>query len=387
MTRLSRSVALAALCLPPAALFAAETPIVVPIGDHHSVGACRFEAEGGAPLSAQVFSQGGKHFLAFLLPDGDKRSELKGRLTSTLRTDGGVKIAPTSEGAQVFLDGALWTEYRAKDGPKPYFWPLIGPTGKAVTRAHPMAKVDGEDYDHNHQRSFWFTHGNVNDVDFWASDPLNKPSPNFGTIKETSRAVLSGPVLGVLTTTNDWLAHDRKRTCQDQRIVKFYNTKDARVLDFDITITAIDGPVTFKDTKEGMFGMRIASSMDVKRKLGGKITNAEGITDTAAWGKASPWVDYTGPVEGETVGIAILNHPSSFRYPTTWHVRDYGLFAANPFGWKDFGMGKSGEHTIPAGESIHFGYRVVLHKGDTASARIADVFRAYAEPVAVKVSE
>ena len=96
-----------------------------------------------------MFSQGGKHFLAFLLPDGDKRSELKGRLTSTLRTDGGVKIAPTSEGAQVFLDGALWTEYRAKDGPKPYFWPLIGPTGKAVTRAHPMAKVDGEDYDLN----------------------------------------------------------------------------------------------------------------------------------------------------------------------------------------------------------------------------------------------
>ena len=114
-----------------------------------------------------------------------------------------------------------------------------------------------------------------------------------------------------------------------------------------------------------MFGLRVASSMDVNKKHGGRITNAEGLTDDRAWGKASPWVDYTGPVEGKTVGIAILNHPRSFRYPTTWHVRTYGLFAANPFGWQDFGLGRSGEHTLPAGESIRFGYRVILHEGDT----------------------
>ena len=78
-----------------------------------------------------------------------------------------------------------------------------------------------------------------------------------------------------------------------------------------------------------MFGLRVATSMDVTSKKGGKIINAEGIENTPAWGKPSPWVDYTGPVGGKTVGVAIFNHPSSFRYPTTWHVRDYGLFAAN----------------------------------------------------------
>src|SRR5690606_41219427 len=105
-----------------------------------------------------------------------------------------------------------------------------------------------------------------------------------------------------------------------------------------------------------------------------------------AWGKASPWVDYTGPVDGATLGVAILNHPESFRYPTTWHVRDYGLFAANPFGYSDFRFGKEGAHTIPAGESIRFRYRLILHEGDTEQADIAEAFQAYAEPPRVEIS-
>jgi hypothetical protein len=117
--------------------------------------------------------------------------------------------------------------------------------------------------------------------------------------------------------------------------------------------------------------------MDVTSKKGGKIVNSEGINDTKAWGKAASWVDYTGPVDGKTVGISILNHPSSFRYPTTWHVRDYGLFAANPFGYHDFGQKTSGEYVLPKGDSIQFRYRVILHDGDTASADLPTAFRAY----------
>jgi hypothetical protein len=383
-----RSVALTAIVTFSPPLLAGEVPIVVPYGGNANAGAYRLVAGQRDPLAAQVFEQGGKRYLAVIVPDGEKRSELAGPLAALNSSTGGVMLKSEGDRVRVTLNGdALLTEYRAADGPKPYFWPLIGPAGKPVTRAFPMDKVEGEDTDHNHQRSFWFTHGNVNDVDFWASDPLNRPSPNFGSIKETSRAVASGPVVGVLKTTDDWLGPDGKRICQDERVVRFYNTTDTRIIDFDITIKATDGPVTFKDTKEGMFGLRVASSMDVKNKQGGKITNAEGITDTAAWGKASPWVDYTGPVDGQIVGIAILNHPSSFRYPTTWHVRDYGLFAANPFGWHDFGMGKSGEHTIPKGESITFRYRVLVHPGDTSAAHVADAFRAYADPIAVKVVE
>jgi len=196
----------------------------------------------------------------------------------------------------------------------------------------------------------------------------------------------------VIRTTDDWLGPDGKKVCEDERVVRFYNTKATRLIDFDVTIKATNGPVTFGDTKEGMFGVRVASSMDVERrvngkatKTGGKITNAEGLTDGAAWGKASPWVDYTGPVQGQTLGIAILNHPDSFRYPTTWHVRTYGLFAANPFGWHDFGLNRPGAYTIPAGESIAFRYRVILHAGDTASAALPGAFRAYSRPPTIEV--
>jgi hypothetical protein len=220
----------------------------------------------------------------------------------------------------------------------------------------------------------------VNDIDFWSE------MKNHGSIKETARkTVVSGPAVGVIRTTDDWLGPDGKKVCEDERVVRFYDTRDARMLDFDITIKATEGPVTFGDTKEGMFGLRVASSMDVNRKKGGKITNSEGQTDDDAWGKPAPWVDYTGPVGSETLGIAILNHPDSFRYPTTWHVRTYGLFAANPFGWHDFGRAERGDHTIPSGQSIAFRYRVIFHKGETAQAKIPSAFQSYIKPPAVEV--
>jgi hypothetical protein len=110
------------------------------------------------------------------------------------------------------------------------------------------------------------------------------------------------------------------------------------------------------------------------------------LADEKAWGQASPWVDYVGPINGKTVGIAVLNHPASFRYPTTWHVRTYGLFAANPFGWHEFGKTERGDHTLAKGESMTFGYRVIFHEGDTTAAGIDRLFSAYAKPPVVDIA-
>lgn len=349
--------------------------------------------DGNGPSArAEVFENAGKTYIAMMLEPTPSDSPAQITLTKTDETLAAPAIAPDQiQAAEVpiQLGGQPFTTYVASHAHKPYYFPVIGPTGASYTRAYPMKKdVPGEDRDHPHQRSFWFTHGNVNGFDFWASAPENKSNPKLphGSIKETSRSVVyNGHRAAVLKTTDEWLDHDGKLVCTDERTVGFFGIGENRVIDFDITIKASAGPVTFNDTKEGMFGLRLASSMDVKQKKGGKITNAEGITDNDAWGKASPWVDYTGPVEGQTVGVAILNHPDSFRYPTTWHVRDYGLFAANPFGWTDFKMKKSGAYTIPQGESIRFGYRVVLHKGDTPSANVPDAFQAYAHPPRVEV--
>ncbi len=367
---------------------AGETPVVAKIDARIPAGDYLLRPEKGDAIPAQVFELDKTKYLGTVLrtiPAEGTMIYVMTPNTDSGESRKGVEFRATGGNLDVRIAGHPFTVYRTDEPTKPYFWPVIGPTGTAITRAYPMEAVAGEDRDHPHQRSLWFTFGNVNGYDFWAPDPLNKPSPKFGKIKETSRKTISGPALGVLRTTDDWLGPDGKAVCSDERTVTFYDTTQGRVFDFDVTMKAPNEPVTFNDTKEGMFGFRVASSMDSAKTTGGKIINAEGVTNEAAWGKASPWVDYTGPLAGKTVGIAILNHPDSFRHPTTWHVRPYGLFAANPFGGHDFGQKESGTHSIPAGESIRVRYRVFLHEGDTVTAKVAEAFSTYAKPPSVEI--
>lgn len=280
-------------------------------------------------------------------------------------------------GVAVKIDGKLFTKYLIKVGTKPILWPIIGPTGKEMTRAWPMREGNpDEKTDHVHQKSFWFTHGNVNGISFWDE---NK---GHGDIVHREFVQVEGGAKPVIVTRNDWLGPDGKRVCRDERTLRFGADADARWIDFEATVTASDGPVKFGDTKEGAFGVRVAGTVNVDKKMGGKIVNDSGKTDADAWGKPAAWVDYFGPVEGEQLGIAILNHPTSFRYPTHWHVRTYGLFAANPFGLHDFynSKDKDGSHTLQPGESFTLKYRVIFHKGDQEKGRIAARFSEYAGP-------
>jgi hypothetical protein len=159
-----------------------------------------------------------------------------------------------------------------------------------------------------------------------------------------------------------------------------------RWIDFRITITAQDEKIVFGDTKEGSLGMRVGGAMAVDDKAGGKIVNSDGLQDAEAWGKRAAWVDYSGPIDGQQVGIAILNHPASFRYPTYWHVRTYGLFAANPFGLHDFlnRPDADGSLSLARGESFSLYYRIIVHVGDAEAAGIAAAFDRYA---AEKISD
>jgi len=237
-----------------------------------------------------------------------------------------------------------------------------------------MGEGQNEKKDHIHQRSMWFTHGDVNKISFWHEQDKH------GEIVHRQFVRLESGPEAVIVTRNDWLGPDGEKQCEDQRKLTFAVDGETRRIDFDITIKATNGPVKFGDTKEGTMGLRLAHSMAVDSKQGGRIVNSDGLTDSAAWGKQAAWVDYHGPVDGERVGIAILNHPTSYRFPTYWHVRTYGLFTANPFGWRDFKGAKSedGSYTIPAGESITLRYRILFHKGDEKVGKIAEAFAAYA---------
>jgi hypothetical protein len=362
-----------------------ETPVIAEIDAAIAAGVYLANSAGAAEtFHVHVFQDGNRRFLATILPGAARGKTadytLTKRSAGELDPRQSIAFRPRGPDLLIELDQKPWTAYNVAAGHKPFFFPMIGPTGARYTRAYPMETVAGEDHDHPHQRSCWFTHGNVNGVDFWGEDKKS------GTIRETDRSiVVEGPVLGQLATKDDWIGPGEKKVCQDERTVTFYRTIPVRIFDFAIKLHAPEQPVTFHDTKEGMFGLRVASSMDVTRKKGGRIINASGITNEAAWGQASPWVDYIGPVGARTVGIAVFNHPGSFRFPTTWHVRPYGLFAANPFGWRDFGKFEKGDYTIPAGQSIAFRYRVIFHDGELPSTTLDRLFEAYARPPTVVV--
>ncbi|MFW6170995.1 MAG: PmoA family protein [Planctomycetota bacterium] len=288
-------------------------------------------------------------------------------------------VEKDDKGVTVQCDGQLFTRYIEKSGAKPIFWPVLGATGKRMTRGYPMRDpLETEKKDHVHHRSLWFDHGDVNGISFWHE------SGNHGTIEHREYLQLEGGKEAVIRTRNDWRAPDGEVLCQDVRTMTFGAAEGIRWIDFNVEVTATQDQVVFGDTKEGSFGMRVAGSMRAELENGGKILNSEGQTDRDAWGKRASWVDYSGPVDGETVGVAILNHPNSFRYPTYWHVRTYGLFAANPFGWHDFRGSNDvdGSLTLKKGESFQLFYRVLLHPGNAEDANIAEAFQRYAdEPV------
>jgi hypothetical protein len=279
----------------------------------------------------------------------------------------------------VKLDGELFTEYLIKSGAKPILWPIIGPTGDPVTRGFPMRDATPDErQDHKHHRSFWFTHGAVNDTDFWLEG-----GDRGGNIVHREFGKVEGGNTAVIETKNDWIDRHGKTVCRDERTLTFGVDGETRYIDFDITIKAAEEPVTFGDTKEGSFGVRVAGSMKVEAENGGTIVNSEGQKNANAWGKQASWVDYSGPVgeNDDIVGIAILNHPKSFRYPSYWHVRTYGLFAANVFGLHHF-LGDNSidaSHTLKPGDSMTFHYRVLIHDGDEQIGKVAEAFERYSE--------
>lgn len=298
-------------------------------------------------------------------------------------TKGGVRLTQMADRVRVEIGGQPFTEYVFKDVPRPFCYPLLGPGGLPMTRNFPMREAPGEDKDHKHHRSLWFTHGSVNGIDFWSE------AKDFGKIVHDSFAeITSGKDSGVIRSRNKWVASDGKVICTDELTFRIYHRPaNERLFDYEITIHASNGELTFGDTKEGSMAIRLNETLRLKPnkenqgKPTGHIVNSEGVRDGATWGKRAAWCDYYGPVEGKTVGIAIFDHPQNPRHPTWWHVRDYGLFAANPFGRHDFESlpdKAAGNLVVPGGKSVTFRYRFYIHEGDEKQSKVADRYQEYA---------
>ena len=292
------------------------------------------------------------------------------------------------DAVSVAINGKPFTEFFV--GPemrKPYLHPLRAASGTVVTRGYPMlTDVPGETKDHPHHRGLWFTHGDVNGLDFWAAEVSQGKGQKGAVALAKLDKAQGGKASGEIDATFNWNGPDGKTLLVEKRRMVFRAHPTLRIVDVDITLQA-QGSVKFGDTKEGTFAIRLAAGLEEPQrksppepKRTGLMTSAEGKTgEKEVWGKRSAWVDYAGELAGEKLGIAILEHPGNPRHPTYWHSRSYGLFAANIFGVRDFENDKSkdGSLTVEAGKSLRFRYRVVIHPGDTAAAKVPALYKAY----------
>jgi hypothetical protein len=312
-----------------------------------------------------------------------------GLVPSVARADD-VRLTRLDDRVRVEINGALFTEYVYTGARRPYFHPVRAADGTGLTRDFPMQRGLGEDEDHPHHRSLWFAHSDVNGVDFWNEDEAGSRRPKGRIVHDALDETTSGNV-GVIRARNRWVAPEGDVFCTDERTMRIAGAGQTRTIDFEVTLRAPAGaPVVFGDNKDGIIALRLAQWLNLPRPknsnrkfTGGNATivTARGDRDSAAWGKRAEWCDYHAQHGGRTYGVAIFDHPQNLRHPTWWHARDYGLVAANPFGWHDFEAratkARAGDFTIPAGGSLMLRYRVYLHIGDEKEAMLAARYADY----------
>jgi hypothetical protein len=278
----------------------------------------------------------------------------------------------------VSIDGKPFTTFNyGEDANKPFLAPLRSASGKIVTRRFPMENVEGESRDHLHHRGLWFSYDDVNGVKFWENDP-SYTKPRIGKIVVHNTEWKGGGASGTLSAAMEWNDPGGKMLLIENRDMLFKTDPKLRTIDFRITLTAATA-VTFGDTKEGAFAIRLADVFTERK--GGKMVDADGRTGMVnVWGKRSNWVDYTAEVDGERLGVAIFDHPSNPHFPTYWHARDYGLFALDPFGQNAFDPNAEERLTkLAPGQKITYRWRVVIHPGDAETGHVADLYRDFAK--------
>jgi len=272
---------------------------------------------------------------------------------------------------------------------KPYLMPLRTPSGLVITRAFPI-RNDVSLGDPNassfepHQRPLFFGHGDLDGLDFWQEPIFDRYYSDHGhqayghmVLKSVEQASSANDAVTLRArfTLND---PSNRVIAEETQTYKFRGDAQTRTIDCEFVLYATAGPFDIGDTKEGTFGLRLAPELSAP--LVHMVNSAGAQGEKAIWGKPADWVDYNGVMAGTPVGVAIFDSPTSFRHPTTWHARAYGLFAANPFGRREFtGDAKQdGSWSVPEGKSVTFRYRVLIHQGDFGPAQISAAYSRYA---------
>jgi len=288
----------------------------------------------------------------------------------------------------VLIGGRIVTSYCWPENVyKPVLYPIRTLSGTEITRGFPLKPREGERNDHIHQVGSWLNYGNVNGFDFWGNGSTGKKSENGGVIKQLGiEGAKGGDGEGVLSVNAVWQDPSGRGLLEEKTEFHFLVDEHYYYIDRITTLTAGDQDVSMKDTKEGMFAIRVARQLELPSKedvslldsegnpgtekamenkgVTGNYRSSEGITGEAVWSTRAKWMELYGIIGNEKVSVVICDHPKNPSYPTYWHARGYGLFSANPLGGNDFTSGKEVVNfSIPAGKSITFRYRTIIASG------------------------
>jgi hypothetical protein len=297
----------------------------------------------------------------------------------------------------VMVDGKFFTAYLYGDKiDKPVLFPLVSASGITVTRGFPLATRANERTDHPHHIGIWFNYGDVNGLDFWNNSDAIKAEdkPKYGSIRHQKIvSVKPGKQDGELEVSSNWLDINGKILLKEITTFRFSGDANNRTIDRATTLTAQQEKVNFKDNKEGVLGIRVARELEMPSQkaeiftdaqglatkvavlnnegITGDFLTSKGITGNEVWGTRGNWCTMFGKKNGEAVAISIVDHPNNPGYPTYWHARGYGLFAANTLGQDVLSGGKEKlDFSLDAGKSITFKYRVIITNGTTPSKEI-----------------
>ena len=304
-------------------------------------------------------------------------------------SESAVKLTRLDDRVRVEIGGQLFTEYIFKGASRPYCYPILAADGTSLVRDFPMKETPGEDTDHKHHRALMFAHSDANKIDFWNEGTSGTKFPKGSTVTDGLVETMNGSI-GVIRARHRWESPEGALIATDETTIRFRGTAEARMIDYEVTIKARpDAPLVMGDNKDGTMAIRIPQWMTMPHKYlkkdlpgVGHIVTAQGKRDAEAWGTRAEWCDYFAEHNGKTYGVAIFDHPENLRHPTWWMARDYGLFAANPFGQKDFEAAAKhppgkGDYTIPAGGTLTLRYRFYFHSGDEKAARVAECYADY----------
>ncbi|HEX9107400.1 MAG TPA: PmoA family protein, partial [Longimicrobiales bacterium] len=305
----------------------------------------------------------------------------------------------------VLVDGQPFTSYIYPETiKKPVLYPIRSADGTVVTRGFPLEARPGERVDHPHQVGFWLTHENVNGIDFWNNSTARtaEEAPKLGTILHKSvRTLKSGRGAGELEVSADWVDYRGKILLHEDTRYVFRAAAHERAIDRTTTLTAADEAVTLGDAKDGMLGLRVRRELEqpadkpeiftdaAGRQTAVPVLNNEGVTGSyhssegldgdAVWGTRGRWASLSGTVQGKPITLAILDNPRNPGFPTYWHARGYGLFAANPLGQKVFDKTKEQRALkLAPHASTTFRYRLLVLDGATSPAELERKYREFA---------